>query len=87
MEVGGQRHAPASLPLESPGTHCVRGWVDLISGLDGCGKFRLPTGIRSPDRPASSETLYRLKYPGPKDLNYMTADSYHDFIKQDATGG
>ena len=24
-----------------------------------------PTGIRSPDRPASSESLYRLSYPGP----------------------
>jgi hypothetical protein len=25
----------------------------------------LPTGIRSPDRPALSESLYRLSYPGP----------------------
>jgi len=24
-----------------------------------------PTGIRSPDHPASSEMLYRLSYPGP----------------------
>ena len=24
-----------------------------------------PTGIRSPDRPARSELLYRLSYPGP----------------------
>ena len=24
-----------------------------------------PTGIRSPDRPACSESLYRLSYPGP----------------------
>ena len=24
-----------------------------------------PTGIRSPDRPARSESLYRLSYPGP----------------------
>jgi hypothetical protein len=24
-----------------------------------------PTGIRSPDRPARSESLYRLRYPGP----------------------
>ena len=28
------------------------------AGLDGCGKSRL--GIRSPDRPARSEWLYRL---------------------------
>jgi hypothetical protein len=24
-----------------------------------------PNGIRSPDRPARSESLYRLRYPGP----------------------
>ena len=35
------------------------------AGLDGCGKSRPPTGIRSPDRPARSESLYRLSYPGP----------------------
>ena len=34
-------------------------------GVNGCGKSRLPTGIRSPDRPARSELLYRLSYPGP----------------------
>jgi hypothetical protein len=33
--------------------------------LDGCGKSRPPTGIRSSDRPASSEWLYRLSYLGP----------------------
>jgi hypothetical protein len=28
------------------------------AGMDGCGKFT-PTGIRSPDHPPSSESLYR----------------------------
>ena len=51
--------------LERRGTHCIGGWVDLRAGLDGCGKTR-PTGIRSPDRPAGSESLYRLSYPGPR---------------------
>jgi hypothetical protein len=31
------------------------------AGLDMCGKSR-PTGIRSPDRPARSQSLYRLSY-------------------------
>jgi hypothetical protein len=31
------------------------------AGLDRCGKSR-PTGIRSPDLPARSESLYRLHY-------------------------
>jgi len=29
-------------------------------GLDGCGKKSVSTGIRSPDRPSCSESLYRL---------------------------
>ena len=29
------------------------------------------TGIRSPDRPARSESLYRLSYPGPLSLDRM----------------
>jgi hypothetical protein len=33
--------------------------------LGGCVKVWPPTGIRSPDRPARSESLYRLSYPGP----------------------
>jgi hypothetical protein len=33
------------------------------AGLDRCGKSR-PTGIRSPDLPVRSESLYRLRYPG-----------------------
>ena len=28
-----------------------------------------PTGIRSPDRPVRSESLYRLSYPGPFEQN------------------
>ena len=35
--------------------------------LNRCGKSR-PTGIRSPDRPARSELLYRLSYTGPRFL-------------------
>ena len=34
-----------------------------MNGLDGCGKSRR-TGTRFPDRPAHSESLYRLSYPG-----------------------
>ena len=59
-----QRHAPAAPhPRERPGTHCTGGWVGLRTGLDWCGKSR-PTGIRSPDRPARRQSLYRLNYPG-----------------------
>ena len=30
-----------------------------------------PTGIRSPDRPARSESLYRLSYPGDTAISYI----------------
>jgi hypothetical protein len=53
-------------PREVPGTHCTGGWV--ASGpVWTCAKNLAPTGIRSPDRPARSQSLYRLSYPGPHD--------------------
>ena len=36
--------------------------MGVRAGLDWCGKSR-PTGIRSPDRPARRQSLYRLSYP------------------------
>jgi hypothetical protein len=50
-------------PQERPCIHCRGGWVGLGAGLDRCGKSR-PARIRSPDFPARSESLYRLRYPG-----------------------
>ena len=34
-------------------------------------KISIPTGIRSPDRPACSESLYRLSYPGLQRIWYI----------------
>ena len=62
MGVGGQRHAPAAIPPERPGTHRIGSWVGPPAGLERRGKSH--TGIRSPDRPARSESLYRLTYAG-----------------------
>ena len=63
-KVSGQQHSPAALyPRQRPGTHFTGGWVGPRAGLDRCGKSRPPpTGIRSPDRPARSQSLYRLSY-------------------------
>jgi len=38
--VGSQRHAPVTLPVERPGTCCIRVWVGPRGGLDRCGKSR-----------------------------------------------
>ena len=62
--VRGQRHVPAALYLrERPGTHCTGGWVGPRAGLDRCGKSRPHPGFDPPDRPARSQSLYRLSYP------------------------
>jgi hypothetical protein len=61
--MGGQRHAPAVLPPEKTRYPLYR----RLGGHQGrSGRVRKispPTGIRSPDRPACSESLYRLRYP------------------------
>ena len=63
--MGGQRQAPAALlPGKRPDTNSIGGWVGPKAGLDGSEKLVL-TGIRSPDRPAHIESLYRLSYRGP----------------------
>jgi hypothetical protein len=66
MVVGGQRHAPAALPprKEPAPTLQEAGWASG-SVLTGAENLAL-NGIRSPDRPARSESLYRLSYPGPR---------------------
>ena len=66
MEVGDQRHAPAAF---TPGKDPVpivneAGWAP---GPVWIGAENLaPTGIRSLDLPARSESLYRLRYPAPQ---------------------
>ena len=62
MGVGGQRHAQALLPPERPGTHLQEaGWYPgpVWTGAENLA----PTGFRSPDLSARSESLYRLSYP------------------------
>jgi hypothetical protein len=51
-------------PQESSETHCIGGWVGPGPFWTGAEKLA-PTGIRSPDHPARSESLYRLRYSGP----------------------
>ena len=61
MGVGVQRHAPAALPPRKDPMPIEEeaGWAPgpVWTGAENLA----PTGIRSPDRPARSETLYRLR--------------------------
>jgi hypothetical protein len=43
------------------------------AGLTGAENIA-PTGIRSPHRPARSESLYRLRYPGPLSVSRTTME-------------
>ena len=63
MRVGGQRHGPAALPSgKKPATILQEaGWKARWTDAENLAR----TEIRSPDRPARSESLYRLSYPNP----------------------
>ena len=65
MGVGGQHHAPAALRPRKT-AYPLYGRPGRPQGRSGrVRKISPPTGIRSPDRPARSESLYRLSYPDP----------------------
>jgi hypothetical protein len=61
--VKGQRHAPAAFYPEKDPVSIVQeaGWAPepVWTGAENLA----PTGIRSPDRPARCQSLYRLRYP------------------------
>ena len=57
MGVGGQRHAPVAVPPSKTRYPLYRRLGGLQASLDGRGKSRPPTGIRSADRQARSESL------------------------------
>ena len=75
--VGGQRHAPGRF---TPGTDPVpflqeAGWAPgpIWTGAENLA----PTGIRSPDCPAHSKSLYRLRSPGPSE----TTVPFHLYLR------
>ena len=73
---------PRSLyPRERSGTHCTGDGVGPQGRFGRVRKISPPTGIRSPDRPARSESLYRLSYPGRTDCSYLVQNiSYPHFL-------
>ena len=63
--MGGQRHAPAALP---PGKTRYPLYRRLVWT---CVENLAPSEFDQRDRPARSESLYRLSYPGPTFDNYL----------------
>jgi len=79
MELGGQRHTPATLRPGMARYPLYRG-LGRSQGRSGrVRKISPPTGIRSPYRTACSESLYRLSYQGPQcimNVNVITFLKY-----------
>ena len=67
-----ERHAPAALPRETPGTHCRGGWVDLLIVLEVCGKFR-------PHRGSITVPSSRYRVNIPTEL-YRLPFSYYTYL-------
>ena len=69
--VGNQRHTPAALPQGNTRYSLYRR-LGVPPGRSGqvreISPPPTPAGTRSPDRPARSESLYRLSYPSPQYL-------------------
>ena len=78
--VGSYLHTSVTLPPgKRPGTHFIVGWVGPRTSHDGCGKSR-PHRDSILGSAASSESLYRLSYPGPP-LHYQRKIISYNAIK------
>jgi len=53
-----------SLHRKRAGTHCTEAWRGAKGQSGLVRKASPPNGIRSPDRPARSQSLHRLRYVG-----------------------
>jgi hypothetical protein len=66
MEVSGQLHAPAALPLDKnvASTHWIGVWVGIRACLEAVEKRKiLHCRESNPDHAAHSLLLYQLSYP------------------------
>jgi hypothetical protein len=70
--VGGERSASRPCRFtageRAPGTLWIGGWVDPRAGMDDVVMRKIVTlpglKVRTLDRPARRQSLYRLRYPG-----------------------
>jgi hypothetical protein len=77
MEGSGQLHTPAALPPgeRAPGTNGIGDEVDPRAGLDAMDKWKFLTipglELRSLGSPVRSQSLYRLRYRGSCNNNFV----------------
>ena len=77
MGVGGQLHAPSARERDPVPNTQEAGWVPgpVWTGAENL----VPSGIRNPERPSRSESLYRLSYPGPQNTAYGLFFCVHSY--------
>ena len=80
MSVDGQSHAPVALPLGKTRYSLYRMLSEPPGPVWKGAEYLAPIEIRSPYRPARSESLYRLSYPGPRKKPIVM----HYFLRRDA---
>jgi hypothetical protein len=86
--VGGEWSASRSdrftLGDRAPGTHWIGGWVDPRAGLHNMEKwkFLIPSGLelRPLGCPASSKSLYWLRYPSTEGVYFESLSFYKTII-------
>jgi hypothetical protein len=68
-----------------PGTYCIGGWVEPRTGLNDMEKRKFLTlpglEFRPLGRPANSQSLYRLRYPGSLPLKATNKIIYRNVFK------
>jgi hypothetical protein len=77
----------------APGAHWIEGWVGRRTGLEAMERRKilrlLGIELRSLGRPARSQSLYQLSYPGPRSSyrnhnnnlrGLMYLDTFRDFF-------
>ena len=75
MQVGRQSHAPAAFTPPGKTRYKLYRRLGGPQGRSGRAENIAPTGIRSPDRPVRSESLYQLSYRAPRFLRRTESDA------------
>jgi hypothetical protein len=82
--VGGQHHSAAALPPGNTRYPLYRRLAGPQGRSEQMRKISSQLGFETPDRPARSQSLYRLSYPGPHHVIYSVQyylETYYLWIR------
>jgi hypothetical protein len=83
MEVGGQLHAPATLPprKRAPSTHWIGGWVGPRTGLDKVPKRKIPR----PHQELNIDHPIRIQKLQPQSLGYYGSKLHKSWFDKECS--